>query len=87
MKTLYLVSLCGLPEGMNETKKNPDVGEVEGVFDENESLLGWWSANDASISSEYHEGLFNKLGYHFSELNPDKLEKKLYREVKKSIYG
>lgn len=54
-----------------------EVGEVEGMFDEDGELLGMWSCNDACWQNEYFSEFLDKLGVYVVEDGrfDDKLEK------------
>lgn len=51
-KTLYFISLC-----------DDDVGEVEGMFDADGTILGTWACNDGQWRGEYFDGFLMKLGF------------------------
>ena len=52
MKPVYVVSI-----------EDDEVGEVQGMFDEDFKLIDYWSLNDANWRSEYFEGILNHFGY------------------------
>ncbi len=63
--------------------ENDEIGEVEGMFDENKELIHWWSRNDANWRSEYFAPILEYFGYKEVDKNPKSLNKKLVEEVKK----
>jgi len=75
MKTIYFIYSEG------------ECGEVNGVFDAEENILGYWSCNDATWRNEYFSGFMAKLKIKCVEDMPDKLqqhlEKKLIAHMKK----
>jgi hypothetical protein len=91
MKKLFIVELTGLPYGYKGTKKNPDVGEWQGAFDEYWNLISYWDRNDASLRKEYFQELFNKLGFElvdsYSIEAETTLQTILYKRVRKDQYG
>lgn len=71
MRKLYIVAAY-----------SDDVGEVEGAFDQDGTLLDWWSANDAYWRHEYFGGFLARLGFDTSGENPEWLEAALLEHVK-----
>lgn len=63
MRTLYLAF-------------TENVGETEGMFDSDGTLLDFWSCNDACYRSEYFNPFMNKLGYNVEQA-PDWMVAKL----------
>ena len=51
MKKLVFVSVC-----------DDEVGEVEGMFQEDGTLIDMWANNDATWRSEYFSGILEYLG-------------------------
>ena len=56
---------------------------VEGIFDENHNLLGYWHPNDASWPSGYFDEWMKKLGFECI-LSNDPQHKKALRKAAKS---
>ena len=75
MKKLYFIFSGG------------ECGEVDGVFDENENIIGYWFCNDATWRNEYFSGFMKSLGFECIAELPAKdrtrLEKKLLTKLKK----
>lgn len=54
------------------------IGEVEGIFDEDGNMLGTWDCNDVQFREEYYNPFLKKLGFKVVRKNDDKfLVKKL----------
>lgn len=71
MKKIYFLYLC-----------DDDVGEVEGMFDEQGEMLGNWCCNDATWRGEYFNGFIESLGYEVISDIPEDLEPKLEAALK-----
>ena len=63
MKIVYNFYYCG-----------DDVGEVEGMFDENDKLLGTWCCNDGMWRNEYFNGFLQELGIDIQLTPTEKIE-------------
>lgn len=59
-----------------------EYGEIEGMFDENDELLGAWSCNDANWRDEYFSEFMEKLGIKVIYSSERKLVKKLVKHFK-----
>ena len=58
-----------------------DLGEVEGMFDENDEVIGHWHSNDASWRDEYFSGFMKNLGVKVVSAKPTKKQVRLLREA------
>lgn len=63
----------------------PEDDLIEGMFDEDGTLLDWWSPNDANWRSEYFNPFMRRLGFEVVEA-PDWMQDKL-REKAKELWG
>lgn len=70
MRTLYFVY-------------TEQVGEVEGIFDQDGTLLDFWSCNDACWRNEYFSPFMAKLGYTV-EYGPEWMDEKLVEAAKEA---
>ena len=57
--------------------EDDDVGEVEGMFLDDGTMLGTWCCNDASWRSEYFNGFMEALGVQVVNSDDESLEEKL----------
>lgn len=58
-------------------------GEIQGAFDEDGHLLGYWYDNDACFRTEYFRDFLGKVGIEVLDNHDSKLEKKLIKRAKK----
>ena len=56
--------------------ENDEVGEVEGMFEEDGTLIDLWACNDATWRSEYFSGILKYLGA--KEVHLDWRDKETY---------
>jgi len=68
MKTLFLVYM-----------EDEELGEAEGMFDEEGTLLGTWACNDGDWRPEYFNEFMGKLGYNVEVSEDEVLIKKLIK--------
>ena len=68
MKTLFLVYM-----------EDEELGEAEGMFDEEGTLLGTWACNDGDWRPEYFNEFMGKLGYNVEVSEDEALIKKLIK--------
>lgn len=88
MKTLYLIDLCGLPDGYDEDGLTPDVGEWQGLFNEKFEVLDFWGCNDQLLSHNYIKGTLETLGYNLKTSKPKQhkqMEITLYEKAKEIV--
>jgi hypothetical protein len=62
-----------------------EVGEVEGIFDQDGTMLDFWSCNDATWRNEYFSPFMERLGFDV-DVAPDWMVKKL-EEAARELWG